>query len=378
MAELRVHPDRILGNIRKLNTFLGTHDIRWTLVAKLLGGDRDVLESLLHDEAFDRVHSVADARVSGLQTIKEVRPDIRTMYLKPPAVNLADHVVRYADVSLNTSRTTIRALNAAAAKIGRVHQVIVMIEMGELREGVIRDKVLDFYAEIFDLPHIEVIGIGTNLGCMYGVEPNYDKLIQLCLYKQLIEARFDHPLPLVSGSSSISLPLIGTGRLPAGINHLRIGEGAFFGTSPLNGEAFANLSTDTFDFKANIIETATKDTLPDGVINNAAIGQVATPEDDAEAQAQRCIVDFGLLDVDVDNIEPLDEDVAFAGTTSDMTVYDITRSNEHYRVGNELLFKPNYMAVARLMHSKYISKRIVRPEPKRKEKQKLRLAALAV
>lgn len=376
MAELRVHPERILENVHKLNDFLGEHDVRWTLVAKLLGGDRDVLESLLFDDALDRVHSIADARVSGLRTIKEIRPEIRTMYLKPPAVNLADHVVRYADVSLNTSRTTIRALNRAAGKQGKVHQVIVMIEMGELREGVIRDKVLDFYAEIFDLPHIEVIGIGTNLGCMYGVEPNYDKLIQLCLYKQLIEARFDHPLPLVSGSSSISLPLIGTARWPAGINHLRIGEGAFFGTSPLDGEAFRDLSTNTFDFSANIIETATKDTLPDGVINDAAIGQVATPEDDAETQAQRCIVDFGLMDVDVDNIEPLDADVAFAGTTSDMTVYDVTRSIKRYRVGNELLFKPNYMAVARLMHSKYISKTIVKPESK--ENQEMRLAALAV
>lgn len=376
MAELRVNPSQILGNIRKLNDFLGQRGIQWTLVAKLLGGDHDVLRSLLFDDAFDGVHSVADARISGLKAIKDIRPEIRTMYLKPPAVNLADEVVRYADVSLNTSLTTIHALDRAARRRGTIHKVVVMIEMGELREGVIRDEVLDFYADIFELPNIEVIGIGTNLGCMYGVEPNYDKLIQLSLYKQLIEARFDHPLPLVSGSSSIALPLIEDGRLPAGINHLRIGEGAFFGTSPLYNEPFRDLSTDAFEFSANIIETATKDTLPDGVINEAAIGLVAEPEDDA-SQAERCIVDFGLMDVEVDNIKPVDEDVAFAGTTSDMTVYDVTNSDKRYRVGNELRFKPNYMAVARLMHSKYISTDIAPVVPSSRDRKERRPTPVA-
>lgn len=363
MATLRVFPERIISNIRSLSRFLAEHDIEWTLVAKVLGGDEDVLRSLLVDDALEGVHSIADARVSGLKTMKEIRPDVRTMYLKPPAVSLAEEVVRYADVSLNTSRTTIRALNQEAERQGKTHDVIVMIEMGELREGVVRDGVLSFYSEVFDLPNINVIGIGTNLGCMYGVEPNYDKLIQLSLFEQLIEAKFDHPLPLVSGSSSIALPLVGTEKLPKGINHLRIGEAAFFGTSPLYNQPFGNLATDTFAFTGDVIETAEKDTAPDGTINAAAIGQVADAIEGG--RMQRCIVDFGMMDVDADNIAPLDEDVTFAGTTSDMTVYDITRSSEHYRVGDALRFRPNYMAVARLMHSKYIGTEIMeRPSMK--------------
>jgi ornithine racemase len=120
---------------------LREHEIKWTLVAKVLGGDEDVLASLLRDDALDGVHSIADARVSGLKTMKEIRPDVRTMYLKPPAVSLAEEVVRYADVSLNSSRTTIRALDREARRQGKTHDVIVMIEMGELREGVVRDNV---------------------------------------------------------------------------------------------------------------------------------------------------------------------------------------------------------------------------------------------
>lgn len=353
MARLSVHPQRILENVRKLSSFLGEHGVQWTLVAKVLSGDSTVLRRLLESDAFDNVHSIADARMSGLRAMKEVRPDIRTMYLKPPAIELAEEVVEFADVSVNSSRTTVRALNEAAERRGKVHKIIVMIEMGELREGIVRENILRYYEEVFDLPNIEVIGIGTNLGCMHGIEPNYDKLIQLSLYKQLLESKFDRSIPLVSGSSSIALPLIGTPKWPTGINHLRIGEGAFFGTSPLDGERFRDLSTDTFEFSANIIETATKATTPDGVVSEAAIGQVADPPEEA-ATMRRCIVDFGLLDVDVDDLTPVDPDVHFAGTTSDMTVYDFTDARNHYRVGDELNFTPNYMAVARLMHSKYI------------------------
>ena len=66
-----------------------------------------------------------------------------------------------------------------------------MIELGELREGVNRENLMSFYEKVFDLPNIDVIGLGSNLGCMYGIEPNYDKLLQLSIYKELISARFN-------------------------------------------------------------------------------------------------------------------------------------------------------------------------------------------
>lgn len=360
MAELQIRTSEILSNIDILNQYLGAHGLSWTLVAKVLGGDRQVLEVLLGSDVITGVHSVADARISGLRSIKQIRPELRTLYLKPPPVRIAEQVVRYADISLNSSRKTIHALNEAARRAGKVHQVIVMVEMGELREGIIRDRLLDFYSSIFELPHIEVAGIGANLGCMYGIEPNYDKLIQLSLFKELIEARFGQSLPLISGSSSISLPLIEQNRLPQGINHLRIGEAAFFGTSPLDGNRFRGLSTETFTFSAQVIERAKKDSTPSGIIGKASIGSTAVPNDSGpNVPSERCIVDFGILDVDVSDLAPLDPGVRFAGVTSDMTVYNLDSGATDYQVGDRLHFKPNYMAVARLMHSKYVNKEIV-------------------
>ncbi|MEJ2617972.1 MAG: alanine racemase, partial [Ignavibacteriaceae bacterium] len=129
-------------------------------------------------------------------------------------------------------------MNAEAERQGKKHRIIVMIEMGELREGIVRDEVLHFYEKIFELENIDIIGIGTNLGCMYGVEPTYDKLIQLSLYKNLIDAKFGTNLELISGGTSITLPLIDKNKVPAALNHFRIGEAALLGVSPLDGKQF--------------------------------------------------------------------------------------------------------------------------------------------
>src|SRR5690606_40058192 len=96
--------------------------------------------------------------------------------------------------------------------------------------------------------------IGSNLGCMYGVEPTYDKLLQLSLYKELISTKFNKNLELISGGSSITLPLVENGVVPKDINHFRIGEAAFFGISPLDNQPFKALKTDVFEFNATIIE----------------------------------------------------------------------------------------------------------------------------
>ncbi|NJO92832.1 MAG: hypothetical protein HC831_30590, partial [Chloroflexia bacterium] len=101
-------------------------------------------------------------------------------------------------------------------------------EMGELREGVLREELIEFYSEVFELKNIEVVGIGTNLTCLYGILPNHDKLIQLSLYEQLIEAKFNKQIPYVSGGSSVTIPLMFQNLLPKGINHFRVGESLFW------------------------------------------------------------------------------------------------------------------------------------------------------
>ena len=177
MAKLRIYVDRVIKNISKMNDFCQKHDKKWTFVTKVLGGNKPVLKKILKSDVILGTHSIGDSRVSNLKVIKNLDSKLVTMYLKPPSTAYAKSVVRYADISLNTDFNTIQALNDEACVQNKTHKVIIMIEMGELREGVVRERFLDFYSKVFGLSNIEIIGLGTNLGCMYGIESTFDKLI---------------------------------------------------------------------------------------------------------------------------------------------------------------------------------------------------------
>ena len=360
MAKLKIFPERIISNISKMNAYCQKYRKEWTFVTKVIGGYKPLLEKILQPDVILGTHSIGDSRVSSLRTIKQINPKLVTMYLKPPSSSYIKNVVKYADISLNTDYSTIQQLNEEAKNQRTTHKIIIMIEMGELREGVVRDKFLDFYAKVFDLSNIAVIGIGTNLGCMYGIEPTFDKLIQLCLYEQLIKIKFNRDLHLVSGGSSITLPLLAKGKVPAGVNHLRIGEAIFLGTSPLMNKKFANLSTNAFEFYTNIVELEKKEKIPDGVIGEGNVGHAELPEKLSEdSQEYKAVVDFGVVDVDVSDLIPKEPSVRFVGTTSDLTVYSLGSNPKNYLTGKYLRFSPDYMAVARLMNSKYVRKEIV-------------------
>ncbi len=360
MALLRINTQQIISNILKISHFLKSNEKEWSLITKVFSGDINLLKKILTPEVIKDIHSVGDSRLSSLKNLKKVNPDMITIYIKPPALVYVDEIVEYADISLNSSYKTICALNNAAGKQKKIHKIIIMIELGELREGVNREELIEFYKNVFNLKNIEVIGLGSNLGCMYGVEPTYDKLLQLCLYKELIQAKFNKNLPIISGGSSITLPLVTTQTVPKDMNHFRIGEAAFFGTSPLDNKQFMELFTDAFVLEANIIELEQKDMLPDGIISEASVGHTADfNRNDLNTSSFKAILDFGLLDVDKDDIEPFDKDVKFVGITSDMIVIDLGENKnkegkKKYSVGSKILFKPSYMGVARLLNSGFI------------------------
>jgi len=357
MATLRIHLQRIVENIEKIDHLMQENGKTWSLVVKVLGQNEAILKEILRLPAVQRTHSIGVSQWRVLKLIKEIDPQLRTLYIKPPSMRNAQNVVRYADISFNSSFLTLQALDAAARKQGKLHNVIIMIEMGELREGIHREGLLDFYRKVFELDNIEVIGLGTNLGCMMGIQPTYDKLLQLVLYQQLIEATFQRRLELVSGASSITLPMLSDGKLPAGVNHFRIGEAAFLGTSPLNDKPFLELRTDTFTLDANIVELYRKSNIPDGTITDSGVGEVNSAINREESV--HALVDFGALDVDPRKLIAKDKSVHFFGNSSDLTVFDLGENPSRYETGDVLKFRLRYMAVAQLMNATFVEKSIV-------------------
>jgi predicted amino acid racemase len=368
VARLKVHLDRIIENIDILSDYMESNGKKWSLVVKVLGNHKDILTQILTHPSAKKPHSIAVSQWSILKTIKDIDPSLKTMFIKPPSMKNADHIVRFADISFNSSFLTINALNEAAKKQDKIHQIIVMIEMGELREGIHREGLITFYRKVFKLSNIDIIGIGTNLGCMMGIRPTYDKLIQLVLYEQLIEAKFKHDLELVSGASSITLPLLQKNTMPKGVNHFRIGEAVFLGTSPLNNKPLLELNTGAFTFEASIVELYRKANVPDGIITEAAVGHgYAESENESDATSSfKAVVDFGILDVDADYLIPEDKNIKLIGNSSDLTVYDLGENPNNYETGDILRFNLKYMAVAKLMYSQFVEKVVVNSDDGKK------------
>ena len=73
----------------------------------------------------------------------------------------------------------------------------------------------------------------------------------------------------------------------------------------------------------------------------------------------KAILDFGELDVDHDNLIPEDPEIRFFGNSSDLTVYDLGDNPRHYSTGDVIRFRRKYMAVAKLMYSRFVEKVLV-------------------
>lgn len=356
MAYLELNKKKLKHNYDVLNGMFRHNNIEWGIVTKLLCGNRTYLKEIIDLG----IRQVCDSRVSNLKAIKSIDPGIETIYIKPPAKRAISSVIEFADVSLNTELYTIKLLNDEALKKNKIHKVIIMIEMGDLREGVLGDKVVDFYGKIFNLPNIEVIGIGTNLNCLYGIMPSQDKLIQLGLYKQLIELKFSRKIPYVSGGSSVTIPLLAKGILPSCVDHFRIGESLFFGKDLFSGKLIKGLVNGLFRLHAEIIELTEKPIVPVGEIGTNVAGEkLEFDNKDLGKKAYRAILDIGLLDINIENIELVDNQINICGASSDMIVIDLGTKRPKYKVGDLIEFRLNYMGALHIMNSNYIDKKLV-------------------
>ncbi len=356
MAFITLNRQKLRENYKYLDDLFKRNGIQWAVVSKLLCGEKSYLKELISLG----VKQICDSRVSNLKTIKSIDSTIETIYIKPPAKRALKGVVEFADISFNTELATIKLLSKEAQNQGKVHKILIMIEMGELREGVMREDFIDFYAEVFNLPNIEVVGIGTNLTCLYGVLPNEDKLIQLSLYKELVEAKFNTKIPFVSGGASVTIPLIFQNRMPRGINHFRVGETLFIGTDVYHNQPFKEMHSDVIRFYAEIIELIEKPMTPSGEMGLNVEGEAFDFDETPEHEhSHRAIIDIGSLDVDTTHIKPVESYQDIIGASSDMIVVDLKNNPQKLKVGNLLEFEMDYMGALRLLNSKYIDKKVV-------------------
>jgi len=343
---LEVDLDAIESNTRSLVDRLARTDIRVTGVTKAALGSPGVAGAMLRGGA----SGLGDSRVENLARLEAAGVPAQRTLIRSPMLSQVDAVVRYASTSLNTEKSVLEALSRAATRLGTTHAVVLMVELGDLREGVLPADLVPLALDVRGLAGLRLAGIGTNLACQSGIVPDRSNMDALSVLATEVEHAVGAPLTVVSGGNSANLGwALGasdTGR----VDELRLGEAILLGLDPLSRLPVVGLRTDAFSLVAELIEVRSKPATSWGDVAQTAFG--AAPARRVGGLVRQGILAVGRQDVDPDGLVPPDG-VTVLGTSSDHLVVDL--GDHGSAVGDEIGFGVGYGALLRAMTSPFVT-----------------------
>jgi predicted amino acid racemase len=344
---LEIDLNKIYHNARTLVERLGKRGISVTGVTKVALGSPELAATLLEAG----VLRLGDSRIENIEAMQLAQVPASMMLIRSPMLSQAERVVRQTDLSCNTEIEVVRKLSLEAQEAGRIHGVILMVELGDLREGIMPNDLMDIVQETIALPNIVFKGIGTNLACRSGVSPDDTNMAELSNLANSIEATLGHSVEIVSGGNSANLEWALNTADVGRVNDLRLGEAISLGRETLGRKPITGLHTDAIALRAEVIEVKTKPTMPWGTIAQAAFGE-APPATDRGLVTQ-AILAIGLQDIDPSGLlAPAGIDIM--GCSSDHLLLE--SADCKLSVGEEVMFQLNYSALVRAMTSPFVAK----------------------
>jgi len=359
---LEIDLDKITHNTGVLVEDLGERGIAVIGVTKAALGAVEVAKAMLRAG----VSGLGDSRIENIEAMRRQRIAAPIMLIRSPMLSQAERVVKSADISFNTELSVVRRLSAAAQDADRIHGIVLMVELGDLREGILPVDLIGSAREVLRLPNLELTGIGVNLACHSGMAPDATNMAALSALADEVEAELDVSLDIVSGGNSANLNwALGKGKVGR-INHLRLGEAILLGRETLHRTPVDGLHTDAITLVAEVIESKTKPSLPWGTLAETAFGGDVTSAD--TGTMCRAILALGEQDMDPAGLVP-PAGLAILGASGDHLL--VNCGKRRLQVGTEVRFAVNYSALIRAMTSPFVAKAMARG---RKARPSLNLA----
>lgn len=356
---LEVNVKKITSNAKVITKLCNNSGIRVAGIIKGFGGIAAGARALVKGGC----DQIGSSRIEQLKALKNKGFKTPLLLVRIPMMCEIEDVVKYSDMCLVSEKETLIMLNREAEKQNKKYGVVLMYDLGDLREGVFsRSELINLSRLVeYDLSSLVLEGIGTNLSCYGSVAPTNKNLTELSEAADDIEKILNRKLNIVSGGGTTTLPLLLRGEVPEKINHLRIGEGIINTQDlPLYWDTdIEGLDKDTFVLKAQIIEVNEKPTHPVGELMVNAFGEYAHYED--RGIRKRAIIALGNQDVgDSSKIVPKDKDIIVLGASSDHTILDIHECKSEYKLGDIVEFNILYQSMLFTTLSKYINKKIIK------------------
>jgi len=346
-AKITIDLGKLKENFSHVNNQSMQHGVTIAAVTKAHCADERITSALASAGA----KIFADSRIENLQKIRSIPGE--KWLIRIPAPSIANEVVEFADLSLNSEIITIRLLELAASRRKKAHKVILMWDVGDLREGYAdRREIVETALEIGQMKYIRFSGIGTNLNCFGAIDPTQENMEELVEVASEIEES-GLACPIISGGNSTSYSLMLSEGLPAAINNLRVGDTIYLGRDRLQFQSFEGMHDDVFVLSAEVVELKQKPSVPRGRVGTAALGEKPVFTD--RGIRKRAIVSFGKQDTDLDMI-PIDEGAIILGGSSDHIIVDVSDCSRDIRLGDWISFKMGYAPLLRAFTSDYIDK----------------------
>ena len=349
--KMTINLETIKNNVKSVVGLCNEQGIKVAGVTKVFCGNPKIAKAYIEGG----VSYLADSRIENLGKLKEI--NIPKIMLRLPMKSEVEKIVEYADISLNSELDTIASLSEKALEKGKVHKIILMVDLGDLREGYYDEESLfDSIEKIIELKGVKIIGLGTNLTCYGGVIPTKEILDRLAALEEKVEHKYNLELEILSGGNSSTVHLLSDNEIDR-LNNLRLGESLVLGTESAYGEQLEGTKNDAFTLQVEVIEVKEKPSLPTGKIGRDAFGNVPTFIDRGVRKRMLCAV--GKQDIDFGALYPLDEDIIILGGSSDHLILDGSDSKIDYKVGDIIEFRLSYVGILRGMTSEYIKKEII-------------------
>lgn len=349
---IEIDLEKISHNATRLRELYASRGIGIVGVTKVVCGDPVIADVLVKTG----IDTLADSRLINIIRMREAGIQAQFVLLRTPALSQTESTVKHADISMNTELSVIERLSESAVETGVTHKIILMVELGDLREGILPAALDETIEQVLGQRGIVLAGIGTNLACFGGIKPNDEKLDRLSLIASEIEEQFGIVLQVVSGGNSANYDWFMSTDNISRVNNLRLGESIFLGRETLHRKPIPGLFTDAFRLVTEVIESKMKQSKPTGEVCQDAFGNV--PEFPDRGQMRRVILGIGLQDVLVSGLTPC-LDIDILGASSDHILIDAKDSA--LKVGDEVEFNLNYGALLSSMTSPYVARSYFAP-----------------
>jgi len=343
---IEISLSQIQENTKLLSDLYMEKGISLMGVTKAVLGEPSIAKAMIQGG----VKFIADSRIENILRMKNAGISIPFVLLRTP-LSQAESIVENVDISLNTEMATLKELSCHAKTKNKTHQVIIMVELGDLREGILLSDLSQFVRKTLSLPHIKIIGIGCNLACFGGIKPDNKNMQELSRIVDSLEKEFQMDLKIVSGGNSANYDWFNSCKNAGRVNNIRLGESILLGCETVNRKTIPGLHTSAFQLVAEVIESKKKPSIPFGEIGQDAFGNIPSFQD--KGIHQRVIIALGNQDAMSSGLN-FNKKLKLLGSSSDHIILDSI--SDRIKVGDEIKAGLNYGGLLSTMTSPFVRK----------------------